>query len=773
MRRLAFTLASLAGVLVLAIFAGFQWLRSARPQVEGTLVINGIDAPVEIWRDSLGVPHIWARSAHDLIFAQGWVHAQDRLWQMELFRRVAQGRLAEILGPALVPTDRFLRHVGAWRATSPLPDGEAAGYLEAYAAGVNEWLRQHRGALPPEFVLLRFEPEPWTVRHTVAIEKVMAWDLATWGYDAATARALNAIGPERARWAEPATQTRSPFILDSPEPVLPMTALRLLDAVSTRRASNAWVIGGTRTASGKPILANDMHLALRAPGVWYLVALHGGGFDVTGMSLPGAPFVIAGHNRAVAWGFTNAMVDDVDLFIEQLDPADSARYLTPNGSVPFERLRDTVLVRGADPVPIEIRISRHGPVLETLPASSTNQVLALRWAGHEPSNSLRAFPAFNLARNADELVAAIRWFDNPHQNVVYADTAGEFGYRMSGRVPIRGARERPSVRPLPGWTGQFDWTGWLPHDEHPEARNPPAGFVVTANNRQAAGAPANLIATTWEPPFRARRITTMILEGSAWTADDVHRMQLDVHDALAERYRPIALRAAQRSELPAMVESLREWNLEARHDSHAAALFYAWYESLRAAVRDNLFDGAPGPLGHTAFHELLEREDLPWVPVDGGDAFDALADRAALFADSIARHRTWGDLHTIHAEHALSASPLLRRLLRLDIGHVPGDGSPTTVRVSQHAGMPFPVRASYGPSQRHVVDMADIDANGGFILPTGQSGLPFDRHYRDQFDAWQNGGLWSIPLDSARAEARIVHRLVLEPVRPAPDSTRS
>jgi penicillin amidase len=766
MRRLGVILLAIAGLLAIAVPASFLWLRGARPLVDGALTLEGLHGPVEIWRDSLGVPHIWAESVEDMVFAQGFVHAQDRLWQMELFRRVAEGRLAEILGPDLVPTDRFLRNVGAWRAALPPADSEAAKYLAAYANGVNAWLEHRTGPLPPEFVILRFEPEPWTVRHSVAIEKVMAWDLSTWGYDAATARALRSLAPERARWAEPANPSSGPFILGAPAPLVPPTAAALLDAISVRRASNAWVIGGSRTASGKPILANDMHLALRAPGVWHLVALHGDGFDVAGMSLPGAPFVIAGHNRAVAWGFTNAMVDDVDLFVEQLDPEDSTRYLTPAGSEPVERWQDTIRVRGEAPVPIVIRSTRHGPIIDSEPGPASGQLLALRWAAHDPSNSIRAFPALNRARNAAELLAALRWFDNPHQNVVYADTAGAFGYRMAGRVPIRGQREAPTIRPVPGWTGEHDWTGWLPPDEHPQVHNPAAGFVVTANNRQAAGAPADLIATTWEPPFRARRITTMIENARVVTAADVHGMQLDVQDALAERYRPIAERAAQRSGLAAMLESLQSWDYKARHDSHAAALFYTWYEAFRAGLREDLFEGA-GTLGHTAFHRLLELEDVPWLERGGAEMFDALAERAATYADSIARGRSYGDLHTVHAAHALSASPLLRRLLRLDIGHVPGNGSPTTVNVSQHGGLPFPVQADYGPSQRHVVDMADIDGQGGFILPGGQSGLPFDAHYRDQFDTWLNGGLWLIPLDRERSSLRTVHRLTLQPASAA------
>jgi penicillin amidase len=428
-------------------------------------------------------------------------------------------------------------------------------------------------------------------------------------------------------------------------------------------------------------------------------------------------------------------------------------------------LQDTIRVRGGDPVPIEIRTTRHGPVVPSAPSPGAGEVLALRWAGHDPSTSYLAFPAINRANSTDELVDALRWFENPHQNVVFADTAGNYGYRMAGRVPVRGRRLAPSVRPVPGWTGEHDWSGWLPKSEHPEARNPGVGFVVTANNRQAAGAPADLIATTWEPPFRARRITAMIEAASHVTAEDVHRMQLDVRDALAERFRPIAERAARRRGLDGMADSLRAWNYEAKRTSHGAALFYTWYESFRAGIRDDLFEGSAGALGHSAFHRLLELEDLPWQERGGAEAFDALAERAAMYADSISRGRTWGDIHSVHSAHALSASPLLRSLFHLDVGNAPADGSPTTVNVSQHGGLPFPTRSAYGPSQRHVVDLSDVDGHGGFILPAGQSGIPFDRHYRDQFDAWHDGGLWLIPLDRQRAESRVVHRLVLEPAK--------
>ncbi len=765
-RRIGITLIVVLGSALVALIGASLYVRTARTAVAGERVVPGLSQTVEIWRDSLGVPHVFADAELDLFFAQGWLHAQDRLWQMELFRRVAAGRLAEILGPDLIESDRFLRTVGAWRAAraqeAAMGDATRAR-LQAYVEGVNAWIAGHRGALPPEFLALRFRPEPWTVAHSLAIEKVMAWDLSAWGSAVSAARAAR-LDPERARWLDVEWPAWAPDILDPPAVDAPALALQLLDAVSIARASNAWVIGGERTRSGRPILANDMHLALRAPSIWYLMALHGGLWNVTGMSLPGVPFIVAGHNDAVAWGFTNAMLDDIDLFLERVDPADSTRYLVPGGSEPFEIVAETIEVRGAAAVSFEIRLTRHGPILETIGDPAGRDLVALRWAAQDPSRTLDAVPALNLARDALDVVTAVRLFENPHQNVVYADTAGNFGYVMGGRIPRRGEGRPPPDAPVPGWTGEWDWNGWLPFEAHPQAHNPAAGYVVTANHRQVAGEAGALVSRHWEPPFRAARIRAMIEAAAELDADAVHAMQMDVRDALAERFRDLAVTAAREAGNASGAAVLAGWDLEARADSRGAGLFYIWYERLRRGVRDHLWGGRDGPLPTDAYIDILDRQALPW-DAEPAEAFRALAVRAAIEADSLAGGRDWGELHTVRSAHALSSSPLLERLLGLDVGGVPAGGSPTTVNVSQYDGGTTPIRAAYGPSQRHVVDLGDVDGAGGFILPTGQSGLPFDRHYRDQWPRWLAGGLWRIPLDPSEASPRAVHRLLLRPAQ--------
>ncbi|HEX6938539.1 MAG TPA: penicillin acylase family protein [Longimicrobiales bacterium] len=785
MRKLLLVIGVFVAAVAAVAAAGVAYLRSATVDYDRDAVVAGLGAAVEVWRDSLAVPHLWAATEEDLYFAQGYVHAQDRLWQMEMLRRVAEGRLSELFGERAVESDRFLRTLGLWRAAAAAERqlGPAERRLfEAYAAGVNAWIEGHDGAWPPEFVVLRIRPEPWTVRHTLAIEKIMAWDLSAYGPGLELARAIRRLGAERARFLVPDYPSWGAHILEEAPapPAVPAIAAAWLERLSVTRASNAWVIAGSKTRSGKPILANDMHLGLDAPAIWYVMALHardagGGPLDVVGMTLPGAPGVMAGHNRAIAWGFTNAYVDDVDFFIERVDPADSTRYLTPAGSEPFEVIRDTIRVRGGEPVPLVIRLTRHGPILTSVDDRTGGELIAMRWVAHDRTGSWRALLGFNRAKGWEDFVRAVEAFDNPHQNVVYADTAGHIGYWMGGTVPLRGSADvaragrdggpkAPPLAPVPGWTGEWDWVGVLPFERHPHALDPARGYLVTANNRQAAGAVAGLVGSRWADPFRAMRITEMVAGPGPFDAASVHAQQLDVRDAMAARYRDRAVEAAEHAGRAEAAALLRDWDLEARTDSRAAALFYIWRDRLERLAAASLWGDDGEWMPADAVREILERRALPWVDPGGDRAYLALAARALAEADSIAAGRSWGELHQVRIDHPLGAVALLDRLLGLNIGPAPAAGSPTTVNVAYHTdGRGYPAQVTAGPSQRHVVDMADVDGSGGFILPTGQAGIPTSPHYRDQFERWRRGGLWRVPLDRAQADARTVYRMTLLP----------
>lgn len=787
-------LLGLVVLLLVPVAGGWLYLRSAAPDTSGDRRLAGLARPVEVWRDSLGVPHVWAEGDEDLFRAVGYVHAQDRLWQMELFRRVADGRMAEVLGERLVDTDRFLRTVGMGRAAAEserLLDIRSRRLLQAYADGVNAWMATHRGALPPEFEVLRFRPDPWTVRHSLAIGKIMAWDLADWGVGLELQRAHDLVGEELARELAPAypawgvnilgpdaqwkgkgtapvapapSSTAPPPLSGVRIPRVSGEALALLEGVSIARASNSWVVGGERTRSGKPILANDMHLALRAPSLWYLGAIHGGGFRVAGMMLPGIPLVIAGHSDGVAWGFTNAMVDDTDFFVEEVDPADSTRYRVPGGWARFAVRPETIQVKGAEPVVHRVRVSRHGPILSDVDQRGGDRVLAMRWTAQEPAREVQALLAMNRARSAAEFHEALRDFTSPHQNVVFADTAGTFGYQMGGTVPVR--RSGTGLLPVPGWTDEGAWLRYLEFEERPRVVNPAEGFIVTANNRQLGAGYPFQISSNFFPPYRAERIRQLVEACRACTADDVARQQMDVRDLMAVRHLPRAVRAAEAAGEPDAAATLRGWNGEATTGSRAAALFHTWFDVLRRRVGEDEFRGERMYFPRSALENVLEAGDSPWVDDVSTSQRETLASLSAEAMREAVREvgtQTWGEVHQTRMEHPLGAVAALDRALGLNIGPFPSAGSGNTVNVSSYGGSRPPFVSGYGPSQRHVVDMADVDGTGGFVIPTGQSGLPFSAHYRDQTPLWREGRLWRIPLDRRKADGRAVERMRLVP----------
>lgn len=786
LRWLAYTLAAAAGVVALAL-AGVRWyVGRAVPDYGLGASVAGLGAPVEVWRDSLGVPYLWAGSEADLYRAMGYVHAQDRLWQMEIFRRIADGRMAEVFGASQLSTDRFLRTLGMGRAAAEAERGLDAGtraLLQAYADGVNAWITGHSGPLPPEFLVLRFQPEPWTVRNSLAIDKVMAWDLADWNTGLDLQRAADRVGPDHLRELRPAYPEWGPTTLGADAvwkrgpgappraaaaaagvavPEVPVAAAWLLDGVSAARASNAWVIGGDRTRSGRPILANDTHLALRAPGVWYLAALHGGGVDVAGMTIPGMPMVVIGHTEKVAWGFSNAMVDDVDFFVEQVDSANPSRYRTRHGWAEFRVREEKIRVRGGRTVVHRVRSTAHGPVVSDVEKRAGSRVLAMRWTAQDPSTEVQALRGMNRARDAAEFTAALAAFNNPHQNVVFADALGNIGYRLAGRVPVRSSGD--GLMPVPGWTGEGEWTRYLSFPEHPSVLNPAEGFLVTANNRQVGPAYPHQIASRWADPYRAMRIRELLAGARGLTAADVARQQMDLQDLFARRYLPHAVRAAELAGDSAAARLLRGWNGVASADSRAASVFYLWFEVLRARVGSDEYGKERPYFPDQALAAVLDQGGSAWVDdvnTPEVETLEQLSAQAMRRAVATAAGRSWGEMVQTRMDHPLGAMSLLDRVLGLNVGPFSAAGSHNTVAVSAFDPRRVPFVSAFGPSQRHVVDLGAVDTEGGFILPAGQSGIPTSSHYRDQTAMWREGRLWPVPLNRARAESRAVHRMTL------------
>ncbi len=752
----------------------------------GFTTVAGIDGPVDVLWDSAGVPHIFAQSIEGAFFVQGMSHVEQRLWQMEFLRRVASGRLAEVLGEAAIPSDRFLRTLGmsrvAARAVATLDD-ETRGFLEAYVDGVNHALDAWDGPLPPEFLVLRFRPEPFTIEDVLAIERIMAWDLTQYDEDLTHAVLMAELDPgdyERVRWRYPAdgrtiVGNRSGRIDDSgsdaasgggtvaartvgSSPGLLRTAqvpdaLRpILRAVTSVHASNAWVVGGDRTASGKPMVANDMHLGLNRPALFYLVGLHAPGYDIVGMSIPGAPGVAAGRSGAVAWGYTNAGVDDADFFIERVDPSDTTRYLAPEGSRPFEVLTEVIRVAGRDtPDTMVVRLTRHGPVMTPVEARLGGDLVSLGWTAHADSSTLPAILEMNRAANVDEFLTALRGFRTINQNVVFADTAGAWGYWMAGRVPLRDGR-RPPVAPGAGWTGEDDWTGFLPFDEHPHELAPERGFVVTANNRQQVDSIGGLISgDMWFPPWRADRITELVAAADTHDVASIHDIQLDVRTLQGVRFAAIAARGYRAAGDPEAAELLEAWDGEASVGLVEPTLFQSWYEAVRRARSREVYGVEDGYVHMSA----VDR----WI---AGGLPDGVSRSAAAEALERVGHGPWGEQHYLHLDHPLAAVGPLQALFGFARTDIPIGGTGATVDV---AGFDVDAdgryRVLWGASQRHVSDMSE-DA-GWFILPGGQSGYPGGPHSADQLPRWLEGGLMRLPLTRDDAEARTVRRWRITP----------
>ncbi|MFO7894737.1 MAG: penicillin acylase family protein [Longimicrobiales bacterium] len=778
MRKIA--LVMVAGVLlvVIVVIAGLAYVRSGEQPRTGVETVAGITRPVDVLWTERAVPHVFAGSIEDAVFTQGFLHARDRLWQMELVRRAIQGRLAEVMGEPALSTDRFMRRIGLWEAARESVDSLSGGdraVLQAYADGVNAAMDRWDGPLPPEFLVLGFEPAPWEPVHTLAVAKMMSYTLAAYSESVAVARALRQLPEDRVRWLFPEFPDWDATILPPEPPATPPLAAQLMDRFSVAAASNSWVVHGSRTASGSPILANDMHLQLQAPSLWYLVGLHAPasdslpGLDVMGVSIPGAPLVIVGRNRAIAWGFTNAYVDDVDLFIERVDPDDSGRYLTPDGSRPFQVAAESIAVKGRDePVVMKVRSTRHGPVLPVDDeAPSDDDVLALRWTAHEPTTVMEAVLRYNLAGSWSEFLAAADLMDDPHQNLIYADTVGHIGYIMGGTVPIRGDRRPATVIPRPGWTGEWDWTGELPFDEHPRAFDPPAGFVATANNRQTAEPVAELISASWLQPFRAMRITEMIVEHTApLDPEAVLGMQMDVYDLYAERYTDRAIAAANAAGLDDVAERLGSWDRRAAADSREAALFYVWNETLRRGLARDLYGGPAPYFTRESATVVIEGRAVPWAS-EPEARYRELAADAMREAAEVAGDRPWAESNRAVHGHALGDVAVLDRTLGLDLGPLPHRGSPFTVNVAHWAFRSptddFPFLTTTGVSMRQVVELGNTEASGGFVIPTGQSGVPYSRHYDDQLPMWRNGDLLTLSLDRSAVEASAQQRMRLDP----------
>jgi len=808
-------------VLGLSAAAGgaFVWLRGSLPQIDGERTLVGLVAPVEVVRDAHGIPHITATNEEDALFALGFVHAQDRMWQMEMNRRIGAGRLAEVLGAAALDTDRLLRVLGLHhRAKASLghfrPDAKRR--IAAYVRGVNAWMETRTGPLPPEFLGLGFEPEPWSAADSLLLPKIMSLDLAReWTRDRMRLRLSKILPPDRLVDFYP------PYRADKPRGVVPAQALphhpspeasqahgdgalptgpspmdrslsRMLSAPSPfssfggHLGSNSWVVDGSRTTSGKPLLANDPHLGLTAPSVWYLAHLSWPGADIVGATLPGMPGVVLGHNGRVAWGFTNTGPDVQDLFLEQVDPSDPLRYAAPGGWRAFDVRRERIRVRDGEDVVLEVRESRHGPVLDDMDRTpgeggGADQVLALAWTAlRDDDLTLQAGLGVAHARDWQSFVASLRDFHSPQQNITYADVDGNIGFLAPGLIPIRGGSGggRSGTMPQPGWEASGDWQGFVPFEALPRVYNPPGGAIVTANHQVVPDDYPHHLTFEWAAGYRAQRIMEKLAESGRHDLASFRVLQQDRTSLFARALLPwlrsVAVPAGA-GEIAGRAQALLDgWEGSMDPDRPEPLVFQAWiWEFARLVSADELGAHQRPAWGRkgTFVQRVLEERNV-WCDDAHTAAVETCEEmlvRALIGATSrLAEEHgddpeawRWGRAHVAIAEHRPFGATPLAPLFNLS---GPAPGSIYAVNAFSFGTLEEerPFASAHGPSFRAIYDLADLDRSL-FVQSTGQSGNILSPWYRNLEKRWRAGDYIPIPTDRAAYELNAAGRLRLTP----------
>ena len=800
----------LVGLICLVLVAGaVGWVHwrthVCLPQLDGRPAVSGLSARVEVLRDARGVPHLRAESLEDLMFAQGYVTAQDRLWQMDLSRRLARGELSEIFGERTLRLDVENRTLGlkqvAERAVQE-NDAQTCAVFAAYARGVNAFISTHLDRLPIEFAMLGYQPRLWQEADSFAVALNMMKTLSTtWPDELMRERIRSKVSPElyadlfpeRSALDRPVAETSpapatalltptSPYNAGRPSPgtspelrLLPPrprpeeldpVLATLIDSRASSQGglgSNDWVVSGAHTQSGRPLLANDPHLAHRVPSVWYMIHLKAPGLNASGVSFPGLPAVILGHNERIAWGATNTGPDVQDLYIESFNFRDPKKYLDRGEWVDAEFREETIKVRDAREHKFTVKVTRHGPVV----SHEGNRDLALRWTALEPGAMRFAFLKMDQAQNWQEFTNALRDFSGSMQNFVFADVEGDIGYYAAGWVPVR--RQGDGTLPVKGGTEESDWNGYIPFESLPQAFNPSSGIIATANGRIVPDSYPYYLTKKWDPPYRTARIFQLLESGDRLSVADMLRIQSDIHSFEDEWLARQLVSAGAKyppegSDARYALGVLEKWDGEARQDSAATLICeltrQALLERILIPKLGNDLSGYHWPMSTVFLQNVIENQWQRWLPPDDADLEltlirgleEAVRRIPQMVGNGDHSAWRWGQTIPLTFHHPLSgALPYLNRLL--DVGPYLQSGTATTVKATT---------SGHGPSMRMVVDFSDLD-NSVQNITLGESGQAFSPYYRDQFEAWYNGRSFPMLFNDTAVDSGAVHRLVLEP----------
>ena len=794
-------------VLVTAIaIIGPSWTRNKAeesfPIINGELTVDGLEAPVDIYRDNAGIPHIYASSEHDLFFAQGYVHAQDRFWQMDFWRHQGTGTLSEMMGESTLDTDKFLRSLGWGRIAeveyANMP-AEKQAILQDYAAGVNAYLADHKGtALSLEYAFLPiinadYEPDPWEPIHTLTWAKAMAWELGRSKLNGEIdyAKLLKDLSQEQIDFIFPDYPEDHPYIVPNPHitgasaatapantdiiaalfPALQQAGERvslLGTGDSSAIGSNNWVIAGELTDTRMPLLANDMHLGVQMPSIWYLNGLHCApvsddcALDAVGFSFAGTPAIVVGHNAHHAWGFTNVGPDVADLYIEKINPENPNQYEFQGEWVDMELVTETINVAGGDPVEFTVQITRHGPIItdtygleefhnETGVELPENYALSLRWAALDATCVMCALVDFSYAENWGEFRAAAAQFAAPAQNIVYADIEGNIGYQTPGNIPIR-AEGHSGLHPVPGWTGDYEWGEYIAFEDLPFAYNPPEGYIATANNAVAGPEYPYLIANKFEYGFRAQRIVELI-EGAPGPIDAayIEEIHADTTDLLARELLPILLELPVNENIAEYHRPLLSgWDYRMDMDSAPALMYAAFWKKVMAKTYQDDLPEFYWPEGGSRWMEVTRRllkdpthvwwDDQTTPEVETRDdilmrAFEAAVEEVKDIAGKDPADWAWGDVHgTTFENQVMSNFPFISNAFNR--GPFPTAGGNSIVNANAWSSLEEGYGITWLVSERAIMDTSDWQAST-WINTTGQSGHAYHPHYIDMADPWR------------------------------------
>lgn len=795
MRGILRSAVALMATLVLVVGVGYLWLRGSLPDPNGTVSAEGIAAPVEITRDRHGVPHVVAQSRDDALFGLGYVHAEDRLWQMEVHRRIGAGRASEVMGRGTLALDRMMRVLGLYRSAQrnyANLDPKTRRALQSYSAGVNTFIAS-RGFLrrppSPEFIMLGIEPEPWSPEDSLVLGKTMAFDLSVnMREELLRAHLAQILDPQQLADIYPSYPHPDSHQLSAMGDLyasIPWgAAWRALARRSDREnGSNNWVVSGGKSLTGKPILANDPHLRLSAPSVWYLAHLKAPGLNVIGATMPAVPTVVLGRNDRVAWGFTNTFGDVQDVFIERLVDGDPSRYLSPDGPRPFEVRDEVIKVKGEQPVRLKVRETRHGPVISDLIQEKHRMdvgdlVLSLAWTAlDEKDATLRALLGMQEARDWREFDAVLRDYAGPQQNVVYADVDGNIGLIAPAWVPRRDPyNSLQGVLPAPGWDALYDWQGYVPFEELPRRLNPPEGFVATANDPIVGSDYHHHITFDWEETYRIRRIRDLVAADTAHSTESSRTVQGDGVSPMARDFlRFLPNTGPLSDESNRAVALLSKWDGEMDSNRPEPLIFSYWYSQLESQIYADelgtLFREAWRYRPQFIWNVLTGRQEwcdnVKTATVENCDQIIASAlertvsDLAEEYGKDLSKWR-WGDAHYAHMRHLpFTLVPMLNEFFDIRFA---ASGGPFTVNRGKYdiSDEQAPFVQTHGATFRAIYDLSDLDRSL-YILVPGQSGNPLSPDYDGFVRSWRNVEYIPMTTDSREYAAGARGTMVLDP----------